>query len=156
MSIKRILAPTDFSDASYEGLKHASSLAGHFDAEVLLCYVIPAVPTLPPDMTYTFEVPEYQRSLEESAESKLAELGEEYMGEKISWRQLTRHGDPAGEIVRLASEEAVDWIVISTHGLTGWRHLFFGSVAEKVVRLAPCPVLTVRAPTEESEGEASS
>jgi universal stress protein A len=60
-------------------------------------------------------------------------------------------GDPAPEIVRLAEQEVVDLIVIATHGQSGWRHFVFGSVAEKVVRLAPCPVLTIRAPREEKK-----
>jgi nucleotide-binding universal stress UspA family protein len=52
-------------------------------------------------------------------------------------------GDPAEEIVRLAKTESVDLLVISTHGVTGWRHLVFGSVAEKIIRLADCPVLVI-------------
>ena len=56
------------------------------------------------------------------------------------------HGDPAKEIVRIAIDENIDMIVIATHGLTGWQHIVFGSVAEKVVRFAECPVLTVRGP----------
>jgi nucleotide-binding universal stress UspA family protein len=59
---------------------------------------------------------------------------------------MVGHGDAAGEIVLIAEKEHVDLIVIATHGWTGLRHLVFGSVAEKVVRLAPCPVLTIRAP----------
>ena len=57
---------------------------------------------------------------------------------------VIRYGDASREIVRIAREEEADVIVIATHGLTGWRHLVFGSVAEKVVRLAECPVLTIR------------
>jgi nucleotide-binding universal stress UspA family protein len=54
-------------------------------------------------------------------------------------------GEAADEILRAAREEGADVIVIATHGLTGWRHMVFGSVAEKVVRTAPCPVLTIHA-----------
>jgi len=61
-------------------------------------------------------------------------------------RQIVVLGGAADEIIRISGEEKVDLIVIATHGQTGWRHMVFGSVAEKVVRLAPCPVLTVRAP----------
>ncbi|HUV14514.1 MAG TPA: universal stress protein, partial [Acidobacteriota bacterium] len=64
----------------------------------------------------------------------------------VKSRTMVSYGDPAKEIVRIAEEESVDLIVIATHGLTGWQHLVFGSVAEKVVRTAKCPVLTVRCP----------
>ncbi len=63
-------------------------------------------------------------------------------------RDLVTTGEPAPEILRIAAEEHVDLIVIASHGLTGWRRLVFGSVAEKVVRQAPCPVLTIAAPPE--------
>jgi len=65
-------------------------------------------------------------------------------------RQIVVLGEAADEIVRMSEEQRVDLIVIATHGQTGWRHMVFGSVAEKVVRLAPCPVLTIRAPHKES------
>ncbi|MEJ2081744.1 MAG: universal stress protein, partial [Acidobacteriota bacterium] len=62
----------------------------------------------------------------------------------IRTRTMVTHGDPAREIVRIARDEDADLIVIATHGLTGWQHIVFGSVAEKVVRTADRPVLTVR------------
>jgi nucleotide-binding universal stress UspA family protein len=64
----------------------------------------------------------------------------------LAVRTAVGHGDAGAEIVRLASDEAADLIVIATHGTTGWRHAMFGSVAEKVVRLARRPVLTIPAP----------
>lgn len=64
-------------------------------------------------------------------------------------RTIVGHGDVADEIVRIAETEKADLIVTATHGTTGWRRFVFGSVAEKVVRLAKCPVLTIRNPQEE-------
>jgi universal stress protein A len=78
--------------------------------------------------------------------TRLRELHDAMVAAKVSVRTMVGHGDAAGEIVLIAGKEHVDLIVIATHGWTGLRHLVFGSVAEKVVRLAPCPVLTIRAP----------
>jgi nucleotide-binding universal stress UspA family protein len=66
-------------------------------------------------------------------------------------RQIVALGEAADEIIRISEETKADLVVIATHGQTGWRRLVFGSVAEKVVRLAPCPVLTIRAPHEQRE-----
>ena len=65
-------------------------------------------------------------------------------------RALVIQGDPANQIVRLAEDEKVDIIIIATHGLTGWRKFMFGSVTEKVIRLAKCPVLSIRIPSGEA------
>lgn len=140
IKVKRILAPVDFSKASRAALHSACELARLFGAELDVLYVIPAIPTLPADMNYTFPIPEYEKSLRDMADEKLSELIAAECSGDVATRQLVSHGDPASEIVRVASEEGADWIVISTHGLTGWRHLVFGSVAEKVVRLADRPV----------------
>ena len=67
---------------------------------------------------------------------------------KVGTRDLVTTGEAAPEILRIAQKEHVDLIVIASHGLTGWRRLVFGSVAEKVVRQATCPVLTIMAPPE--------
>ena len=144
LPIHRILAPTDFSDVSVETVVRASELAEHFGAELLVAHVIPPVPTLPSDPHFNFEVPAYQDALRESAERRLSEAVQSLVEQGIRTRTLVTHGDPAREIVHIAEEEAADLIVIATHGLTGWQHLVFGSVAEKVVRTSRRPVLTVR------------
>ncbi|UCF36299.1 MAG: universal stress protein [Acidobacteriota bacterium] len=144
LPVKRVLAPTDFSDVSVETVRNASELAGHFGAELMVAHVIPPIPTLPSDPHYNFEVPAYQDALRENAERQLADTISNQVAQGIRTRTLVSYGDPAREIVRLAEEEEVDLIVIATHGLTGWQHIVFGSVAEKVVRTARCAVLTVR------------
>ena len=144
LPVHRILAPTDFSDISVETITRASELAEHFGAELLVLHVIPPVPTLPSDPHYNFEVPAYQEALKENADRRLSETVRSQLGNDVRVRCLVTHGDPAREIVRVAEEEGVGLIVIATHGLTGWQHIVFGSVAEKVVRTARCPVLTVR------------
>jgi len=146
ISIKNILCPTDFSEPSYEGLKYATELAAHFGAELTVLHVIPVVPPLPPDPNFVFEVPEYERALHLEAERKLRLLVEEWVPKEIKVHTNIGHGDAGSEIVQVAQDQGADLIVIATHGLTGWRHLAFGSVAERVVRSAACPVFSIRLP----------
>ena len=146
LPVHRLLAPTDFSDISVETVMRASELALHFEAELIVLHVIPPIPTLPSDPHYNFEVPAYQDALRENARRQLDETVARLALKEVKAAALLSHGDPAREIVRIAREEKIDMIVIATHGLTGWQHLVFGSVAEKVVRFADCPVLTVRGP----------
>ncbi|MBI3951254.1 MAG: universal stress protein [Acidobacteria bacterium] len=148
LPFKKIICPTDFSEPSYEGLQCAAELVSHFSAELIVVHVVPVVPPLPPDPNFAFEVPEYERALHAEAERTLNELVEQRISKDVNSRTVVAHGDAADEVVRLAREEGADLIVIATHGLTGWRHFVFGSVAEKVVRMAECPVLTCRAPRQ--------
>jgi nucleotide-binding universal stress UspA family protein len=144
LPFKRILVTTDFSEASYAGLEKGGELARWFAAELCVLYVVPAIPALPPGPNYAFEIAGYEEALQTNAEERLRELVQERLGE-VNARPMVEYGDAAKEIVRVAGELSVDLIVIATHGLTGWRHLVSGSVTEKVVRLAECPVLTVHA-----------
>jgi universal stress protein A len=144
LSIKKILVPTDFSDASLQGIAAAAELAGLFQAELLLANVVPVLPPKPTDPNFEFEVPEYEGILHKDAEAKLAELLRTSVPAAIKARSVLGHGSPAKEIIRLAEEEKIDLIVIATHGHSGWHHLILGSVAEKVIRHAPCPVFAVR------------
>ncbi len=146
LTIKTILCPTDFSEPSYEGLTYAIELATQFGAELCVTNVVPAVPPLPTDPNFVFEIPEYERGLHADAARKLREMIEQRIPKSLKVRTVIGHGDPGHELVRIAEDEHADLIVIATTGMTGFRRLLFGSVAEKVVRLAACPVLTVRAP----------
>jgi nucleotide-binding universal stress UspA family protein len=144
LPVQRILCPTDFSDPAADCVQAASELAQHFGAELLLVNVVPVVPTLPPDPNYVFKVPEYERFLHMDAEKHLREVRDQLVAKNVRVRTLVGHGAAAEEIVAIAVREKADLIVIATHGSTGFERLMFGSVAEKVVRLATCPVLTVR------------
>jgi universal stress protein A len=148
LPVKLILCPTDFSEPSEEGLTVARELASHFGCDLLLAHVLPVVPALPTDPNFVFNVPEYERALHADAAAKLAEMAQASAAKGVKTRTTVGHGDAGIEIVRIAQEESADLIVIATHGLTGWRHVMFGSVAEKVVRLAHCSVLSVRARRE--------
>jgi universal stress protein A len=145
LPFKKILCPTDFSEASYKALSAADEIARHFSAEVLLVHVVEPLVTAPPGPA-TFNVAEYQIQLVGSAKSGLEAVAKERFSKGVKVEQTVLEGGPAYQIVHLAEREQVDLIVIATHGQTGWRHLLFGSVAEKVVRLASCAVLTVQVP----------
>ena len=145
LPVKLILCPTDFSKPSDEGLVAARELASHFGCDLVLVHVLPVVPSLPPNPNFVFEVPEYERALHVDAAKKLERMVQEVGAAGLKARAIVGHGDAGGEIVRIAEEEGADLVVIATHGLTGWRHVVFGSVAEKVVRHAQCSVLSVRA-----------
>ncbi|HUU39430.1 MAG TPA: universal stress protein [Desulfatiglandales bacterium] len=152
LPIKKILFPTDFSEPSYEALKAADELASHFSAELVLIHVVSPVPMYPTPMTpsdFTSSigfVTSYQQEMEVYAKESLDQVVQERVSKGIKSRTRVCLGDAADEIVGTATDENADLIVIATHGLTGWRRFMFGSVAEKVVRLAQCPVLTIREP----------
>jgi nucleotide-binding universal stress UspA family protein len=134
---KKILCPTDFSDASLQALGRAAELAAHFQAEVHLVHVLTASPReLAPQVDAV--------DVRAAVERELRKLAEPLSARNIQVRVVLGEGDAAAEIVRIAHDQQADLIVIATHGTTGWRHLAFGSVTEKVVRLADCPVLTIR------------
>jgi nucleotide-binding universal stress UspA family protein len=144
LPVKRIVCPTDFSGPACTCIKTASEFAQHFGAELLLVNVVPVVPPLPPDPNYVFKVPEYERYLHLDAEKHLREVSEQLIPPGVKVRTIVGHGAAADVIVAIANQEGADLIVISTHGSTGIERLMFGSVTERVVRLANCPVLTVR------------
>jgi nucleotide-binding universal stress UspA family protein len=152
LPFKKILCPTDFSEPAFTALKRAEELARHFAAELIVAHVIPPVPGphmyADSPLATSFDVPMFQQELAIRAEQMLKNLVSHH---KVGTRNLVSTGEAAPEILRIAAEEHVDLIVIASHGLTGWRRLVFGSVAEKVVRQAPCPVLTITAPPEAEE-----
>jgi nucleotide-binding universal stress UspA family protein len=150
LPFKKILCPTDFSEPSLTALKDAGELALHFAAELVVIHVIPPVPSQPPypdpPVAWSFSEALSQQEMALAADNALKGAVAQKVSPKVRTLATVVTGEPAAEIVRLAGEEYADLIVIATHGQTGWRHLVFGSVAEKVLRLAPCPVLTIRPP----------
>jgi nucleotide-binding universal stress UspA family protein len=142
----RILVPTDFSASSNGAMALAKELASRFGASLHLLHVLDD-----PFVTAAFAVDVYapppaglRESWLKGAETLLdAQLAPE---EKARFRSTTAvvFGTPAGAITEYAGTHDIDLIVIGTHGRGGMAHLFIGSVAERVVRTAPCPVMTVR------------
>lgn|SRR5262249_15092158 len=144
LSPKRILAPLDFSEDSLEALDAAREIASRNNSELLLVHAAPVIPKLPSDVSILHEG-DYERELIHSAEKRIEELAEKTRRVGLRTRTaVSLANDAAMEILRTAEAEDVDLIVIATHGMTGWRRLAFGSVTDKVVRLAECPVLVLR------------
>mgnify|MGYP003586231797 CR=1 FL=1 len=150
LSFQKILCPTDFSEPSLDGIAYGADLAKRYQAVLSLVHVVPVLPAIRTDPNYVALVPEYERALHDDAQRQLDALGKDLAAKGLEVRTIVGHGDPGNEIVRIAKDEAADIIVIATQGNTGWRHLVFGSVAAKVVRLAQLPVLTVPGAKKES------
>jgi len=151
IELKRILCPVDFSDNSLHALDYAIALAQSQGAELQLLHVVQ--PSLLSASMDPF-LPEYDMTVMENymdaCKRQLAELTDQVI--EKSHAQTTselRTGTPFMEIVTAAREKESDLIVVGTHGRTGLAHAMIGSVAEKVVRKAPCPVLTVKHPEHE-------
>jgi nucleotide-binding universal stress UspA family protein len=144
MNPKLILSPIDFSDPSAGALDVASDVATRYGAEILLFHAVPVIPRLPQRVSI-FAEGDYEKELIKSAEDRLNEIVTKLAQKGIKARAAVGlANDAAMEIVRTADHEKADLIVIATHGMTGWRRLPFGSVADKVVRTAECPVLVLR------------
>jgi len=149
IKIENIMCPVDFSNCSDHALEYAVALAQAYQAKLLLLHVVmPPVTSLPGDPM----IPEFVQNLKE-LENACSERIEEKIGPirelGIDVQSCVVNGTPFAEIIRVAREEQSDIIVLGTHGRSGLQHLLIGSVAERVVRKAPCPVLTVKDPEHE-------
>ena len=140
----KILTPTDFSRPSTDALEIALEIAAP-GAWVLLCHVVDDLPLTYGYVGIATPTPELRSRMTREAEKELAGFGPKEARADVTVERRVIHGTPFLEIVRLAREEGVDLIVMGTHGRTGLKQMLIGSVAEKVVRKAPCPVLVVRA-----------
>jgi len=153
--LKKILLPTDFSGCANYALPYAASIARATDAQIICVHVVePVVPAVGyTGLAEPMPIADISEQLEDSAERQLPKLTEceECAGLKVE--EVIVHGDAAAEIVRVASEQEADLIVISSHGRTGLGRMIFGSTAESVVRHATCPVLVVKPPQEEESEE---
>ena len=143
IKLQRILVATDFSAHGKVAMRYAAALAEQFGAEVIAVHIVEQSGVLPPLPTgeRTFSEPtialQVSRARDE-AEKLLGELG------AANSRVLVECGRPFVEIVRLARNEDADLVVVGTHGHGAVAHMLLGSVAERVIRKSPCPVLVVR------------
>ncbi len=142
--IQKILLPTDFSKDSIGATKYACELATQFDAELHLLHTLEHHYSSTPEFGLGLALPTYITESKLVAEEKLANVIDSAWSANRIVVQSVVEGSPDVEIVRYASKENIDLIVLSTHGRTGLSHVLIGSVAESVVRTAPCPVLTIR------------
>ncbi len=144
--LKRILVPTDFSAPSARALAYGAAFARQFRAELIALHVHDQVVSSPAHSS-AVETLQLLESIHRSLRDEMEKFAEPLLvsgGETLPCRFLVVDGAAADGIVQTAKEEQADLLVIATHGRTGLKHILLGSVAEKVVRLAPCPVLVVR------------
>lgn len=149
MNVKKILFPTDFSEGSYNALPYAADMAKHYGAKLYLLHVIQDIAEATGWYVPHVSLDELYRDMEKNAAKEIDRYGiEELRGIKDIERIVVK-GRPYEEILKFAGENKADLIVIGTHGRKGLDRVIFGSTAEKVVRDAPCPVLSVRLPDHE-------
>lgn len=149
MKFERILFPTDFSEHARGAQNYAVALAREFGAELLVIHVVQLYSYV---VDFGMENARQYEAITGTLQKLMDALLEELAAEPIQVNGRLVQGDPAGEIVRTAADEACDLIVMGTHGRGALEHMLLGSVAERVVRKAPCPVLTVRPPAHAFEG----
>lgn len=149
MIMQHILVPMDFSPYSEQALDYALQLAETFQARITLLHVI-ETPVLAGGAYMGRAISSYTEQLEVEASRLINEYAQRVRDRGLLCEAVIDHAVPFQQIVNLASARDVDVIVMSTHGRTGLAHMLLGSVAEKVVRLAPCPVLVTRGPHAET------
>jgi nucleotide-binding universal stress UspA family protein len=149
ITIKKILWPTDFSDFSFYALNYAVSFAKQCKAKLLILHVVDVF--LHDPAYFAPYVPDRSMfdDFEKKAQARLEEVVRKRIPAGIETEAIVRAGRAFAEIVRAAKEKEADMIVIATHGRSGLSHAMFGSTAEKVVRKAPCPVLSIKHPEHE-------
>jgi nucleotide-binding universal stress UspA family protein len=149
IALKNILVATDFSEPSKAALTYGRALARTFGATLHVVQVVGQVPMIVYGAeAYSASMPELQHEIEMSARTQLADFvaGDDHPAAK---QVLITSDLPAVAIVDYAARERIDLIIAGTHGRGGVAHLLMGSVTERIVRTAPCPVLTVRHPEHE-------
>ena len=142
INIKNILCPVDHSDCSKEALKYAVSFAIKDNSKLYLLHVIDIRTFDESINAMTPQIPDDETLAQ--LKTKLLDCIPEEMRDDMNVEALVVQGIPFVEIISTAKKNDVDMIVLGSHGRTGIAHMMMGSVSEKVVRKAPCPVLTVR------------
>lgn len=146
LKIRKILVPLDFSGLSRQALKVAVPLAQQQRAKISLIHVVPPAPPIvafPGDSTY-FPVPSDNENLLRAIRLQLATMADRLLPKALQGRKVVREGNAAYEVVEMARETRADLIVLSTNSRSDFQRVIFGSTAERIVRHARCPVLTVR------------
>jgi len=150
IDLHRILVPTDFSKHSHNALTYAAAFAEKFDAELYLLHVVQDLALFIPEAVSVAPpiAPPVEQMTAAVREALTRVVSENNLG-RFKVHCDVREGTPFYEIIPFAKDTDIDLIIMGTHGHTGLVHVLLGSVTEKVVRKAPCPVLTVRDPEHE-------
>jgi nucleotide-binding universal stress UspA family protein len=141
--MKKILVPVDFSSCSREGLRYAIAFANEFGAKLILLHTTYLGYVYSCEGTAIYDIPGLQKAARETAERKMRELVRSMNFGAVKFETAFTDGSPVIDICAFAKNHDVDLIIASTHGFTGFTHVLIGSIAEQVVRHAPCSVLVV-------------
>ena len=141
--MKTILVPIDFSNCSREGLRYAIAFANEFAARIILLHATYLGYVYSCEGTAIYDIPGLQRAARETARRKMRELVRSVNFGAVKFETVFTEGSPVIDICAFAEDHDVDLIITSTHGFTGFTHVLIGSIAEQVVRHAPCSVLVV-------------
>ena len=141
--IKTILVPVDFSNCSREGLRYAIAFATEFGAKIILLHATYLGYVYSSEGTAIYDIPGLQKAARKTAERKMRELVRSVNFGAVKFETAFTDGSPVIDICAFAKDHDVDLIITSTHGFTGFTHVLIGSIAEQVVRHAPCSVLVV-------------
>lgn len=139
--VRTILVPVDFSSCSREGLRYAIAFANEFGARIILVHATYLGYVYSCEGTAIYDIPGLQKAARETAEHKMRELVRSVNFGNVKFETVFTEGSPVLDICAFAKDHHVDLIITSTHGLTGFTHALIGSIAEQVVRHAPCSVL---------------
>ncbi len=143
IEVSKILAPVDFSDNTPAILEWAAHLAEEHDSSIILLHAY-HLPVEFQQLEGAYLPPDFWSTVKNEAEQQLGRFAEDVRGRGLEVEALVREGYPATVIVEEAESLEADLVVIGTHGLSGLKHMLLGSIAERVVQKAPCPVLTVK------------
>jgi nucleotide-binding universal stress UspA family protein len=141
--IKTVLVPVDFSNRSREGLRYAIAFATEFGAKIILLHATYLGYVYSSESTAIYDIPGLQKAARKTAEHKMRELVRSVNFGGVKFKTVFTEGSPVLDICAFAKDHNVDVIITSTHGFTGFTHVLIGSIAERVVRHAPCSVLVV-------------
>jgi nucleotide-binding universal stress UspA family protein len=153
IGFRRILCPTDLSEESFKAFPYAFDLARVFDGEIYFINVVNI--SVPAVVELGFETTplDFASAVRKDSARQLERILSSRVPQDVKFRQIIVQGSAAEQILRAVDDHKIDLVVIATHGLTGWRLMVFGSVAEKVVRQSKVPVLTVSANPAAAETE---
>jgi nucleotide-binding universal stress UspA family protein len=143
IGMKTILVPVDFSNCSREGLRYAIGFAKEFGARIVLLHATYLGYIYASEGTALYDIPGLQKAARKTADRKMREFVRSVNFGAIKFETVFTEGSPVLDICAFAKNHDIDLIIASTHGLTGFKHVLIGSIAEQVVRHAPCSVLVV-------------
>lgn len=146
MKVEKVLFPTDFSEGSFHALPYAADLSKHYNAKLYILHIVYDVFKATDSHIPHVSADELYREISDWARKEIDSCCIEEIRGLPKVEKLILKGIPHEEIINFAAEEKIDMIIIGTYGKKGIERFIFGSTAEKVVRNAPCPVMTVRIP----------